>query len=205
MNPELFMNQYMTPMYISTSNMITPIAHISLASIHGFAGICYNAVVNFNNFAWQTTSVFVYTFVFMVKEAISAVDENLSFAEKILLCVSLYNLIALFVNEIDKMHQNNRMQDKLEKMEKQVKFLKKTVTIREHSTHIWSEEIKAIRNENIAKIEFLEKELSNCKEKLEEQSDIINEHQRNEQKIFQKLSQANKELRKMKKEMENYA
>jgi hypothetical protein len=50
----------------------------------------------------------------------------------------------------------------------------------------------------------LEKELSMYKEKVDEQTNIINEHQTTEQKIFQKISQVNKELRKLKKEMEQY-
>jgi DNA repair exonuclease SbcCD ATPase subunit len=121
-----------------------------------------------------------------------------------LLSLCLYNLIASFVNEIDKMHQNNITQDRLEKIEKYVKFLKKSVTIRDNCETMWSEEINTVRNENCNKMQELEKELSMYKEKVDEQTNIINEHQTNEQKIFQKISQVNKELRKLKKEMEQY-
>jgi hypothetical protein len=199
MTPELF-TQYITPMYISTTNAMTPIADISFNQVKEFAGLCYD----FGTFVWQTIIVFGHTLAFIIKEAVVAVDANLSFTEKMLLSLCLYNFIASFVNEIDKMHQNNITQDRLEKIEKYVKFLKKAVTIRDNCETMWSEEIKTIRNEHSNKMQELEKELSMYKEKVDEQTNIINEHQTNEQKIFQKISQVNKELRKLKKEMEQY-
>jgi hypothetical protein len=199
MTPELF-TQYISPIYISTSNMMTPIADISFNQVQDFAGLCYD----FGTFVWKTIIVLGHTLAFIIKEAVVAVDANLSFTEKMLLSLCLYNLIASFVNEIDKMHQNNITQDRLEKIEKYVKFLKKSVTIRDNCETMWSEEINTVRNENCNKMQELEKELSMYKEKVDEQTNIINEHQTNEQKIFQKISQVNKELRKLKKEMEQY-
>ncbi len=159
MNLELFMN---TPAYISTTNMVVPIANMTFIPL-------YTNVVNLTTFAWQFVSVFTHTFTFIAKEAIVAVETNLSFAEKMLLCLCLYNLIASFVHDIDKLNENQRVQEKLErleKMEKDVKFLKKSVIIRDSCEGMWAEEIQNIRKEQANTIKAIERELSLCKETL---------------------------------------
>jgi hypothetical protein len=197
MTPELFMTQYMTPIYITSNNMVTPITTIPFTHI-------YEYVVDFCIFTYQFIAIFAETFIFLLKEAISAINKNLTFTEKILLCFCLYNLIASFVNDIDKTYQNKNFQDKLEKMEKYVKIVNKTITIRDNYECSLLEELKPICNQNTKRIQHIENYLSSYKENLDEHRSIINEHQTNEQKIFQKISQLNKELIKMKKELEKY-
>ena len=77
--------------------------------------------------------------------------------------------------------------------------------MRENWELIWAEEIKNIHNETDKKFKDIEKLMSVNKESIDEQTNSINEYQRNEQIIFQKISQLSKELKKMKKEMEKYA
>lgn len=196
MNPELLLNHYIAPVYINTANMVVPIANIAFDSL-------YNSVVDFAAFAWQTITIIVCTFDFIIKEAIIALNTNLSFTEKILLSLCLYNLIASFVNEIDKMNQNNTTQDKLEKVEKYVNCIYSSEELLTWQNTL-VKEIKRFRDQHYNKINELEKVLSLYKEKLDEQTNIVNEHQTNEQKIFWKVSQVNKELRKIKKEIEQY-
>ena len=171
MNSELFMNQYITPAYISTTNMVVPIANITFIPL-------YTDVVYFATFAWQFVSIFAHTFAFIMNESFVAIETNLSFAEKMLLCLCLYNLIALFVNDIDKLNENQRIQEKLEKlekMEKDVKFLKKSVILRDSCEHMWSEEIINIRKEQANTIKEIERELSLCKETLfTDENNIVN-------------------------------
>ena len=159
MNSELFMK---TPVYISTTNMVAPIVNITFVPL-------YTNVVDLATFIWQIVSVFIHTFTFIAKESIVAIETNLSFAEKLLLCLCLYNLIASFVHDIDKLNENQKVQEKLErleKMEKDVKFLKKSVIIRDSCESMWSEEIQNIRKEQADTIKEIERELSLCKETL---------------------------------------
>jgi hypothetical protein len=197
MNPELFMTQFMTPMYISTTNVVAPIANIT-------TDLFYNNVVDFGTFAWETIGVFVYTFAFIMKEAITAINNNLSFTEKILLALCLYNFISQSVSEIVLIDKELKLKAKLETTEKQLSYLKSSEKMREISEHTWAEEIRNIRDENAKQIKDFEKDMSIYREKIDEQTNIINEHQQNEQKIFQKMAQLSKELRKMKKELEKY-
>lgn len=171
MNPELLLNHNTSPVYISTTNMMVPLSNITVK-------ICYDYVVDFTSFAWQFVSIMAQTFALIMKEAIVAVDKNLTFVEKMLLCLCLYNLIASFVNDIDKLNENQRIQEKLEKiekMEKDIKFLKKSVIIRDSCESMWSEEIQNIRKEQADTIKEIERELSLCKETLfTDENNIVN-------------------------------
>ena len=198
MNSELFMTQYMTPIYISATNMVTPIAIVSFDTL-------YTNVVEFATFAWQTIAVFAYTFAFIAKEAIIAINNNLSYTEKMLLAFCLYNFISQSVSEIGSIDKQLKLQEKFETTEKQMNYLRTSERMRENWEQMWAEEIRNMHNENDKKFKDIEKEMSMYKEALDEQTNIINEHQRNEQIIFQKMAQLSKELRKMKKEMEKYA
>jgi hypothetical protein len=102
MNPELLLNQYIAPMYISTTNTVVPIANITLNPF-------YENVVEFGTFAWQTISVFVYTFAFIAKEAFIEIDNNLSYTEKILLMLSLYNFIVFSISEIGWQNEQQKL------------------------------------------------------------------------------------------------
>jgi hypothetical protein len=176
MNLELFMK---TPAYISTTNMVAPIANITFIPL-------YTDVVDLAAFAWQLVSVFIHTFTFIAKEAVVAVETNLSFAEKMLLCLCLYNLIASFVHDIEKMNENKRFQekmDRLQKMENDVKFLKKSVIIRNSCEGMWAEEIQNIRKEQADTIKEIERELSLCKETLfTDENNIVNRLRTRKQK-----------------------
>jgi hypothetical protein len=197
MTPELFMTQYMTPIYISTTNMVAPITNIALVT-------AYENVVEFAAFAWQTISVFVYTFAFITKEAITAINNNLTFTEKMLLALCLYNFVSQSLSEIGSIDKELKVQEKFETTEKQMNSLRTSERMRENWEQLWVEEIRNMHNENNKKFKDNEKEMSMYKEALDEQTNIINEHQQNEQIIFQKMAQLSKELRKMKKELEKY-
>lgn len=194
MNPELLLNHYIAPVYISTTNMVVPITNLTLNSI-------YDIVVEFATFAWQTLAVFVHTFAFIVKEAFIVINENLSSTEKIVLAVCVYNFIAQIISESSSADKHLQLQEKFESTDKQLNYLRTSERMRENWEQMWAEEIRNMHNENDKKFKEIEKYMS----VLDEQTNNINEHQRNEQIIFQKIAQLSKELRKMKKEMEKYA
>jgi chromosome segregation ATPase len=95
--------------------------------------------------------------------------------------------------------------EKIEKMEKDIHWLRKSNAVRDIYDQLLAEDILEFKSEVKKNLQNLEKELFDCKEKIDDNSNNINEHQRNEQIIFQKMAQLSKELRKMKKEMDKYA
>ncbi len=198
MNPELLLNQYIAPMYISTTNMVVPIANLTLNPL-------YENVVEFATAVWEVVSVFVYTFAFIAKEAFIAINNNLSSTEKILLAMCVYNFIAQIVSESSSVDKQLKLQEKFESTEKQMNYLRTSERMRENWEQMWAEEIRNMHNENDKKFKDIEKLMSMYKGAIDEQTNSVNENQRNEQIIFQKMAQLSKELRKMKKEMEKYA
>lgn len=169
MNTELFMNQYTTSTYISTTNMVVPVANITLTAL-------YNNVIDRTTFVLQIIYIAAHTFVFIIKEAIVSIETNFSFTEKLLLCLCLYNLFASFVNYIDKLNENQKVQEnfeKLKKMEYEVKILKKSIIIRDSFERIWSKEIKNIQNEQIKTIKNIEKDLGLYKEKFTDEQHVL--------------------------------
>jgi len=197
MNSELFINQYITPIYVSATNMVVPIANIEFDTIY------YN-VVEFSALAWQTISVFVYTFAFIMKEVFVTIENNLSSTEKILLALCFYNFISLVVSESSSTYKLVKLKEQIESTEKQMNYLRTSERMRENYEQILAEDIRNIHSKNDKTIKDIEKFLSIYKETLEEQTNIVNENQRNEQIIFQKMTQLSKEIKKMKKEMEKY-
>lgn len=198
MNSELLLNQYIAPVYISTTNMVVPIANISFDYL-------YANVIEFATTIWQIGSVIVYTFAFIAKEALTALNNNLSITEKILLTLCFYNFINQAVFKFTYNENQTNLQKEFVLIQKQTNSLKISDKMRENWELIWAEEIKNIHNETDKKFKDIEKLMSVNKESIDEQTNSINEYQRNEQIIFQKISQLSKELKKMKKEMEKYA
>ena len=197
MNPELLLNHTIsTPIYISPTTMVVPAENLLLNSFN-------EIVVEFASFAWQTLAIFSQTIAFITRETFVAVNENLSFTEKIIIIFCLYNFIAIAVSEIGSMSKQQELQEKLERTEKQLNYLKKSEKLRENCDlmfQMWTEEIKNMYNEQNKKINNIEKITS----VLNEQTDNT-DHHRNEQIIFKKISQLNKELIKIKKEIGKYA
>jgi len=114
----------------------------------------------------QTFTIVKETFLFIVKEAIGSVNSNLSLIEKLLLCLCLYNVIVSFIHDIDKLQEQQKHKETITKLENDVKFLKKTIIIRDSNEHMWSEEIKKVRAEQANVIRDIEKELQLYKEQI---------------------------------------
>ncbi len=171
MNPELilrnamnacFDNQTFTSFYMMNSDITLPIADFTFMSF-------YNIIVDFAAVVYNILSIFIHTFIFIAKEAIQSINTQLSFTEKILLCICLYNFIALSISEICMIHKNQEIQEiqeKLEFAEKELVYLKKAEKMREN----WEQMAHEFRNINAyynKKIIEMEKQMNKMKKNID--------------------------------------
>jgi len=189
MNPELF-NYYITPVYVTATNMVTPITNIQFNSL-------YTNVLEFVVFIWQTVTIFVYTFAFVAKESINAIDNNLSNTEKILLALCLYNFIAHIISDVDLIEKQFKLQEKLESTEKQINYLRSTERTHDNREQMWVQEIRNMHNENDKKFKDIEKNLNIQKK-------FVDAKTKNEKEIIKNVSELSKEIKRIKKELNKY-
>lgn len=167
MSPELmlraaintcFDNEYISPIYMTNSDIALPFADLTLTSF-------YNIIVEFAAVLYNIAMICMHTFVFIAKEATHSINTQLSFTEKILLCICLYNFIVLSVYEICMMQKNQEIQDKLESAEKELTYLKKAEKTREN----WEQLAQHVRNMHIEynkKMTEMEKQMNKMKKSI---------------------------------------
>ncbi len=108
MNPIEYLYE---PIYINKSNILIPIMNDLFTSL-------VDIIILFMNIIYHTT-------IFIIKEAITFVNNNLSLTEKGLLCFCLYNLILLFLTEIIYFNDNQKMQTEIDKLKIEINKLTK--------------------------------------------------------------------------------
>lgn len=171
MNPELLFNQYIMPIYISATNMVCPLVEIKF-------DFFYNYLVQFATFVWQNINIIGYTISFIMKEAYMTINNNLSFTEKFLIIICLYNFIAFLASEIDSLNVYQNLQEKLASAEEELKILKTREKMRENWEHIWTSEIKTLYNTQSEKFNNIEQALKHYKECLDRTSKNFNKFKR---------------------------
>lgn len=102
MNQEFNLYDYFEPVYINSSNEVFPLINDVLSSL------C-DTMLAFIVIVFQTGT-------FILKEAITHIDTNLSLTEKLILCFCLYNLILIYVLDIDRFYENKEIQTKMERI-----------------------------------------------------------------------------------------
>ena len=104
-NLELIMNPYIAPVYISTTNMITPLATIS-----------YDAMISFFNTVVDILQIGIQTISFIVKEGIISCLKNLTL-EIIVYIIGVYNLFMVLVID-NQQRKFIEQKNKIESLEK---------------------------------------------------------------------------------------
>ena len=118
------MNPYIAPVYISTTNMITPLATIS-----------YDAMISFFNTVVDILQIGIQTISFIVKEGIISCLKNLTL-EIIVYIIGVYNLFMVLVID-NQQRKFIEQKNKIESLEKHMDYLKKTERMREDMDEIW--------------------------------------------------------------------
>ena len=126
-NIQLLSTPYSSPIYISSTNMITPITMISINTI-------YNNLIKAFDIAMNILQIIIKTSLFILSEAskeILKIDWDSHFTiQNIVFIIGVYNLIMLIV--ID--NQRKKMNDQkiqIESLEKYVNYLKKVDKMRD--------------------------------------------------------------------------
>jgi len=190
MNPELLFNQYITPVYITTTNMVTPIANINFSSP-------YDILVEMATTIWQICSVVVCTFVFIVKEACVAINDKLTTTEKILTTLCLYNFITYLISYSGSNDKQLKLQEKFDSIEKQISSLRTSERMRDNWEQLWVEEIRNMYNENDKKFKDIETVLNSQKR-------VVDAQTKNEKEILKSVTEISKDIKRIKNELNKY-
>lgn len=180
------------PIYISY-NMILPISNITIDTIDAnmtLTDCVYTDILKFCDYLCQMVYIFVYVFVIIIKETFIAINDNVSLIEKILIVISLYNFISIADNEL-------KNEYKFETTNQQINYLK-------ISEEMWTEEITSRQNEYNTNIQELQTELTLCRQRMDSQKKRLSDQKTKEQLMIKNITDLNKEVKKVKKELTKY-
>ena len=159
MNTELILNSYIAPVYVTTTNMVVPLATVSLT-------YCYNNVVEFANIAFKFIAIMLSTLYFIVEQSVVEISSVMSNVEKVLLAFLLYN-IAMFAYENYKLNNKVRiLKSEVEQLEKNILYFKKAERMREDWEQTWAEEVRHYYTEHNNKYTELNKEVKKIKKEM---------------------------------------
>lgn len=166
MNTELILNSYIEPVYVTATNMVVPLATVSLNSLHKFTGLCYNNVVEFTQVAANFVAIMMSTLYFIMKQSVIEISNSMSNVDKVLFAFLFYNMI-MFAYENYKL--NNEVQilkTEVDQLEKNISYLKKSERMREDWEQMWAEEVRHYYTENNNKYKELNKEVKKLKKEM---------------------------------------
>jgi hypothetical protein len=146
--PELFMNTNMVPVYISSTNAVTPLVNID---------ILYTKIQIFFNIVVNILRIFVETTAFIMKEIFAEAFTKMTLV-KMIYIIGIYNLFMLAV--LDNHHRKlAKQKEKIEALEKQVKHLKKANKLRDNFEQLWIHDIKSYNQETTKKMTSIENKI----------------------------------------------
>jgi len=173
--------------------MILPISNITIDTIDAnmtLTDCVYTDILKFCDYLCQMVYIFVYVFVIIIKETFIAINDNVSLIEKILIVISLYNFISIADNEL-------KNEYKFETTNQQINYLK-------ISEEMWTEEITSRQNEYNTNIQELQTELTLCRQRMDSQKKRLSDQKTKEQLMIKNITDLNKEVKKVKKELTKY-
>ena len=147
-NLELIMNPYISPVYISATNMLTPLATITFDRI-------YTIALVYGNLMLDALQIFIQTASFIMKEGITEFFSNFTI-EKIIYILVIYNLfmMAAIDNQRRKFTEQNKENVSLKK---KINYLIKSERMREELDELCLQDVKEFHQETRNKITTLEK------------------------------------------------
>jgi hypothetical protein len=148
--PDLFMTANMVPVYISSTNTVTPLVNIDI--FYTKIQIFFNILVNILQICVETTT-------FIMKEMFTEAFTKMTLV-KMIYIIGIYNLFILVV--LDN-HQRKiiKQKEQIEILEKQVKHFKKSIKLRDDFEQLWIHDIKSHNQETSNKIASMEKKIKN--------------------------------------------
>jgi Ca2+/H+ antiporter len=146
--PELFINTNMVPVYITSTNTVTPLVNIE--ALYTKIQILFNIAANILRIGIETT-------VFIIKEIFTEACTKMTLV-KMIYIIGIYHLFMLAV--LDNHHRKLAQQkEKIEALEKQVKHLKKASKLRDDFEQLWIHDIKSYNQETTKKMTTIENKI----------------------------------------------
>lgn len=170
MNTELILNPHIAPVYVIVTNMVIPLTQISFEDIYPWFEYIYNNLVEYITTAKNFITIISYTSYFIIKQFVLEIYNIMTYADKIILALSVYNLI-IFIYKIYKLNNELNyklfvMKEEIENLEKNIIYLKKADRMREDWEQLWGEEVKYCYNEHNNKYKELVKDIKKIKKQL---------------------------------------
>lgn len=165
MNTESIMQSF-APVYVTATNMIVPLASISLTSIKSNVVEFSRIVVDYFAIMQSIVSIWLSTIFFIMKQSFVEISNVMSDIDKIFLVFSIYNVV-MFAYENYKLNaQVKNLKADVEQLEKNVAYFKKTERMREDWEQMWAEEVREYYNEHNNKYKELNKELKKLRKDM---------------------------------------
>jgi hypothetical protein len=153
--PELFINTNIVPVYITPTNVVTPI--ITIESFYKNIVLLLYTTGNILRIVIQTTT-------FILKEIFAEVFTKMTLV-KMIYIIGIYNLFMLAV--LDN-HQRKiiKQKEQIEALEKNLKHLKKANKVRDDFEQLWIHDIKSHNQETTKKMINIEKKVKKLEKDL---------------------------------------
>ncbi len=153
--PELFMNANIVPVYITPTNVVTPL--LTIDSL-------YKNVLVFLYTAGNILQIVIQTTIFIMKEIFTEAFTKMTLV-KMIYIIGIYNLFMLAV--LDN-HQRKiiKQKEQIEALEKNLKHLKKANKVRDDFEQLWIHDIKSHNQETTKKMINIEKKVKKLEKDL---------------------------------------
>jgi hypothetical protein len=160
--PDLFLKPNMAPIYITTTNSITPAINPinTLITIKSF----YTNTLIVMNMLFNIVGICIQTLFLIMKEIFLEVFTNMTVV-KMVYIIGIYNLFMLAVLD-NQQKKIAKQKEQIESLEKQVRHLKKADKVRDEFEQLWIHDIKSYNQEINHKITSIEKKIKKIEKEL---------------------------------------
>jgi hypothetical protein len=157
--PELFINPNMMPIYITSTNMVTPLIPNHLMTnpfIFKFNSLYTNTLMLFD-MIMNIIRICIQTAVFIIKEIFVEAFSKMTVV-KMVYIIGIYNLFMLAVLD-NQQRKIAKQEEKIESLEKELRHLKKADKVRDEFEQLWIHDIKSYNQETTKKMISIEKKI----------------------------------------------
>ena len=159
-------NSYISPIYVTATNMVFPLASISINYLHELMRVCYINVVEFSTIAANLLKIWGLTIYFIVYQCLVEISNMMTNVDKVLLAFIIYNIVMFAYKNYKLNSEVINLKLEVEQLEKNISYLKKVERMREDWDQTWAEEIRHYYTEHNNKYKDLNKEIKKIKKEM---------------------------------------
>jgi hypothetical protein len=163
MNTELIMNSYISPVYITATNMVIPFVSISITSLQTNVAEFTNIALDFLQMIRNLGTICASTFYFIIKQFAIEVSNVMTNVDKVLFAFFIYNMIIFAYENYKLNNEVKNLKSEVEQLEKNISYFKKAERMREDWEQMWAEEVRHYHTEHNNKYKELNKAVKKLK------------------------------------------